>query len=138
MLLHGAHFDETNALRGLDHLGDDPVGAFAALADEMSNAFREPLAFDRTVHHPAGDCSGRTLLEMRIMDFTIHAWDLARAIGADHSLDPDLVAHLCDVLPDLVPELAPWGYFRAASGQPPADAPLETRLLHLTGRWPET
>jgi hypothetical protein len=71
MLLHGAHPEETNARRGLDHLGDDPVAAFAALADEMGNAFREPSALDRTVHHPAGDRSGRTLLEMRIMDFTL-------------------------------------------------------------------
>lgn len=138
MLLHGAHPDETNALRGLDHLGADPVGAFGALADEMSNAFREPSALNRMVHHPAGDRSGRTLLEMRIMDFTIHAWDLARAIGSDDSLDPDLVARLWDGLPALVAELAPWGYFRPASGQPPADGPLQLRLLHLTGRSPET
>lgn len=138
MLLHGAHSDQTNALRGLDHLGDDPVGAFALLANEMSDAFREPSALGRTVHHPAGDRSGRTLLEMRIMDFTVHAWDLAHAIGSDDSLDPGLVARLCDVLPALMPELAPSGYFRAASGQLPADASLKIRLLHLTGRWPET
>ena len=138
MLLHGAHPEETNALRALDHLGDDPVGAFAALADEMRDAFREPSALGRTVHHPAGDRSGRALLEMRVMDFTIHAWDLARAIGSDDSLDSDLVARLRDVLPALVPELAPWGYFRAASRQLPADANAQIRLLHLTGRSPET
>ena len=138
MLLHGAQPNETNALRALDHLGDDPVGAFAALADEMSEAFREPSALDRTVHHPAGDRSGRALLDMRIMDFTLHAWDLARAIGSDERLDPDLVARLGDVLPAMVAELSEWGYFRAAFGPPPDDASPETRLLHLTGRWRET
>ena len=138
MLLHGSDSVETNALRSLDHLGDDPVNSFAAFADVMFEAFREPGALARTVHHPAGDRSGRTLLEMRIMDFTIHAWDLATAIGSDDSLDPELVARLWDVLPSIVPELAGLGYFRSASGQPPVDAPLETRLLHLTGRWPKT
>lgn len=138
MLLHGSHSVETNTLRALDHLGDDPVGAFAALSDEMSKAFREPGALRRTVHHPAGDRRGRTLLDMRVMDFTIHAWDLATAIGADASLDPELVARLWGVLPAMVPELATLGYFRSASDQPPVDAPLEIRLLHLTGRWPKT
>jgi hypothetical protein len=75
---------------------------------------------------------------MRIMDFTLHAWDLARAIGSDERLDPDLVARLGDVLPAMVAELSEWGYFRAAFGPPPDDASPETGLLHLTGRWRET
>ena len=136
MLLHGARPEETNALRAIDHLGDDPVGAFAALADEMTAAFQEAGALSRSVHHPAGDRSGETLLEMRIMDFTLHAWDLARAIGSDETLDPDLVARLWDVLPAIVPELAQSGFFGAPQGEPPADASLQLRVLHLTGRRP--
>ena len=29
---------------------------------------------------------------MRVLDITVHTWDLARAIGADESLDTDAVA----------------------------------------------
>lgn len=120
MLLHGAFPDETNALRALDHLGEDPVGSFAAAAVEMTNAFREPDALGRNVHHPAGDRSGEALLEMRITDFAVHAWDLARAIGGDETLDPDLVVWLWAVVPAIVPELAEAGYFEMPeNGCPP-------------------
>jgi uncharacterized protein (TIGR03086 family) len=136
MLLHGASSNETDALRTLDHLGDDAAGAFAKSADEMTAAFREPGALGRTVHHPAGDRSGEMLLGMRIMDFTLHAWDLARAIGADEHLDAELVALLWAVLPAAVPELAASGYFKLPERDSPADAPLQERLLHLTGREP--
>lgn len=134
MLLHGAVPDETNALRAVDHLGADPSGSFAAAADEMVAAFREPDALTRTVHHPAGDRSGRVLLEMRILDFAVHGWDLARAIGSDDVLDNDLVELLWDLASATVPELARRGYFKAADVAPPAGASLQMRLLHLTGR----
>jgi uncharacterized protein (TIGR03086 family) len=134
MLLHGGFPDETNATRALDHLGDDPVGSFAAAAVEMTNAFREPGALGRNVYHPAGDRSGETLLEMRTMDFAVHAWDLARATGSDETLAPDLVVWLWDVVPAMVPELAEAGYFAVPENRLPADASLQTRLLHLTGR----
>lgn len=91
MLLHGATADEVVATRALDHLGDDPVGGFERKAREVANAFREPGALSRTVRHPAGDRSGQELLEMRVTEFAVHAWDLSRAIGADEQLDPVLV-----------------------------------------------
>lgn len=134
MLLHGAYPDETNALRALDHLGVDPMGSFAAAADEMTGAFREPGALDRTVHHPAGDRSGQALLEMRIVDFAVHGWDLARAIASDETLDPDLVVLLWDLASATVPDLAQRGYFKTAEGTLSAGASLQTQLLHLTGR----
>ena len=134
MFLHGATADETDATRAVDHLGDDPVGAFTRLADEMTAAFQEPGALDRIAHHPDGDRSGALLLEMRIMDFALHAWDLARAIGSDETLDPDLVSRLWDVLSPMAGDLAASGRFKAAEGDPPEDAPLQLRLLHLTGR----
>lgn len=136
MLLHGASPDETNALRSLDHLGADPVAAAAAAADEMAMAFREPGALTRVVHHPAGDRSGGVLLDMRIMDFAIHAWDLARALGSDETLDPDLVVLLWDVLSEMGPEMVEKGYFQAANAVLPGDAPLKARVLHITGRRP--
>ena len=134
MLLQGATSDQTNATRALDHLGADAAASFAANADEMSIAFREPGALTRTVHHPAGDRSGRALLEMRIVDFAVHAWDLARAIGSDDTLEQDLVVVVWDLASAMIPELAQFGYFTVAEGEPATDGSLQTRLLHLTGR----
>lgn len=134
MLLRGAGPDEVNATRSLDHIGSDPVGSFAETADGMTDAFREPGALERVVHHPSGDRSGRVLLDMRITDFGIHAWDLARALGTDEGLDPRLTEYLSTALPPLVEELSPKGLFKAAVDAPSADGSTFAKVLHLAGR----
>ncbi|HEU5034951.1 MAG TPA: TIGR03086 family metal-binding protein [Mycobacteriales bacterium] len=136
LLLHGATPDETNALRALDHIGADPAASFRAVADEMTAAFREPGALDRVVHHPAGDRSGLVLAGMRVVDFTVHAWDLSRGIGADERLDPDLVEWCRTALSAMGQELSASGFFQPPEGEVPPDATLQDRLLHLTGRTP--
>jgi hypothetical protein len=40
---------------------------------------------------------------MRILDAAIHAWDLARAIGADETVDDDVVAFLLEYTAELRP-----------------------------------
>lgn len=123
MLLHGATVDEVVATVALDHLGGDPVGSFEQRAQEVAHAFGEPGALSRTVHHPAGDISGRELLGLRVTEFAVHAWDLSRAIGADEQIDPALVHEMVERLP--------------VAGTPLEDgASQQARLLHLTGRRP--
>jgi hypothetical protein len=60
----------------------------------LTDAFRELGALLRTVHHPAGDRSGQELVELRITEFAVHAWDLSHAIGADEQIDPLLAAEM--------------------------------------------
>jgi uncharacterized protein (TIGR03086 family) len=121
MMLHGASADEVVATVAVDHLGEDPVTSFEQRAQEVGHAFREPGALLRTVHHPAGDLSGQELLELRITEFAVHGWDLARAIGGDKQIDPALVDEM-------------WKRMSGAGAGPDdGESPLE-RLLHLTGR----
>src|SRR5262249_54463117 len=87
MLLHSASAAEVGATRTLDHLGDDPVASFATTADALAASFTEDGALSGIGHPPAGDRTGAQLLGMRVTDLTVHAWDLARAVGADESLD---------------------------------------------------
>jgi len=136
MLLHGATAAETEALKALDHVGADAPGSFRVAADEMMSAFAEPEAMSRTVHHPAGDRPGLVLAGMRVVDFTVHGWDLSRAIDADETLDPDLVEWTWAVLSGMGPELAKGGYFQAPPGEVSVEADPQVRLLHLTGRAP--
>ena len=136
MLLHGASAEETNALRTVDHIGADAPASFRAASDEMTAAFHEPGALERTVHHPAGDRPGLVLAGMRVIDFALHGWDLARAIGADDTLDPELVEWCWAVLSGMSGELSQGGFFQPPTGELPEDAPLQDRLLHLTGRTP--
>lgn len=74
-------------------------------------------------------------LREQVSDVTVHAWDLARAVGADEHLDPGLVAAVWEVLDDQRDLLGASGLF--ASPVPiQGDAPLQDRLLALTGRDP--
>ena len=66
-------------------------------------------------------------------DHTIHSWDLARAIGADERLDPELVAVVTE---RLIPQIQAWRASGAFADPVPVpdDADPQTRLLAETGR----
>ena len=66
----------------------------------------------------------------------MHGRDLARPIGADETLDPDVVAALWAFAEPLSGMLSSTGYFTCPSGDVPDTAPLQTRLLDLLGRRP--
>jgi uncharacterized protein (TIGR03086 family) len=72
-------------------------------------------------------------LREQVSDVTIHSWDLARAVGAPEALDPTLVEAVWTVFEPQRDTLAASGLF--ASPVPLSDdAPLQLRLLALTGR----
>jgi len=135
MLLRGAGPAEVAATRSWDHIGADALASFDLSATEVVGAFGEQDALERTVHHPAGDRSGLDLLWLRIAEWTVHAWDLARAIGGDERLDPDLVDSLLARLDKHGTGLESGGYFTPALDAP-SDAPPQTRLLLAVGRRP--
>ena len=124
LLLHGAGTEQVEATRSVDHLGDDALASFRTTADAEVACFAEDGAPDRVVHHVTGDRTGRQLLAMRILDVAVHAWDLARAIGADEHLDDEVVTFLLAGTAD-PDDVAP--------GATPQD-----RLLQRTGRDPKT
>lgn len=72
-------------------------------------------------------------LREQVSDVAIHTWDLAHAIGADESLDDELVAAVWTVFEPQADTLAASGLY-AVSAPVPDDAPLQQRLLALTGR----
>jgi len=110
-------------------------GSFERRAQEVVAAFREPGALSRTVLHPAGDRSGEELLELRITEFAVHAWDLARAIGANEQIDPLLADEIWKRLSVTGTHLERGGYFDRPTSARNDASPL-IRLLHLTGRHP--
>ena len=135
MLLHGACAPAAAATRTVDHLGADPLGVFAATAAELAAAFAEQGALDRTVHHPNGDRTGADLAGTRVLDLTVHAWDLARAIGAHENLQPVLVEYLLALLPKIRGGLAARRLLTTGARNT-ADLPPQTRLLRLLDRQP--
>ncbi|WP_410673887.1 TIGR03086 family metal-binding protein [Amycolatopsis sp. cmx-4-68] len=135
-LLHGATRDEFLAARDADALGDDPVAAFTESVRACADAFAEEGALDRVVDYPLGRLTGRRALAVRTADSTVHTWDLARALGADDTLDPGLVAWLEEDYDAIYAGLALGSRFFAA---PPPGAPgasRQDRLLTRFGRDP--
>ena len=68
-------------------------------------------------------------------DVAIHTWDLARAVGADEELDTELVEAVWTVFEPQKETLAASGLY-APPVPLPDDAPLQQRLLAVTGRDP--
>lgn len=133
-LLTGATIAEVGDRFEGDILGGDPQAAWKeAAAAALAAASTDALG--RTVHLSFGDFPGREYLGQLTTDHTIHAWDLARGIGGDDRLDPELAEF---VLAFLAPQAGQWadaGVF--APAVPVADeADSQTKLLALSGRQP--
>ncbi|HLM65229.1 MAG TPA: hypothetical protein VK306_13085 [Acidimicrobiales bacterium] len=75
--------------------------------------------------------TGEAFLQMRVIDLTLHAWDLARAIGVDARLDPGLVELVLRIV-----ESSPggMGFGITPLGQVSPAATAQARLLDLAGR----
>jgi len=95
-------------------------------------------ALERAVTHPVmGDIPCSQFLGMRVGDALLHAWDLARAIGAYDQLDPELVVEVWTGMSPIAGFIGKSGFFGLGpSGEVGEDAPLQSRLLDLSGRRP--
>ena len=133
-------------MRDVDALGDDPVGAYAASVRECAEVFGRPGALQRELDYPLGRVFGHQALTVITTDTAVHAWDLARALGVDERLEPDLVAWIDDNLEVIyagLPETPPavettHRFFAAPSGRLTDDASRQDRLLDRMGRRPGT
>jgi uncharacterized protein (TIGR03086 family) len=120
---------------------DDPEERWAVTVDALEVLFERPGLFDMPIEvPPRGDTPGTTIDARRLVpiltqDALVHSWDLARAVGADDRLDPDLCEQLLAQLPTDVDALAATGMF-APPVPVPDGADAQTRLLARLGRDP--
>ena len=138
-LLGGDSREDVVSRLGDDLVRDsaDPVGDFVALADQMHDRFAGPEGLDGTVDHPMGVIPRALFIGFRVGDYGAHAWDLARAIGADEQIDAELVSFIWDDIQPMAPGLAKTGLFGdGSSGNVGDDAPLQVRWLDVIGRRP--
>jgi uncharacterized protein (TIGR03086 family) len=117
-----------------DLLGDDAFASWESAADEALSAFAEEDALIRTVHLERGPTPATVYIEELIADLTVHAWDLARAIGADTELAGELVTAAL-VVGDRLPEDGVPGAFDPPLDTSPAATP-QARMLARFGRRP--
>ncbi|GAA2962700.1 TIGR03086 family metal-binding protein [Streptomyces enissocaesilis] len=116
-----------------DVLGDDPVAVWERAAAGAREAFAAPGALERTVQLSYGQTSCAAYCAQMVTDLVVHAWDLARAIGADERLPDGLVDFAVREVGPHSAELEKSGLF-AAPVEPPAGAGVQAKLLSLLGR----
>jgi uncharacterized protein (TIGR03086 family) len=117
-------------------IGNAPVTACESAVRSIREAFTEPGALERTVHHRIGDMPGSELLVQLVADCVVHSWDLATAIGVNPELDGQLVELAYEFYaPRMQKEVMyAYGWFKPPTRPLPEGAtPLE-RLIHLVGR----
>lgn len=135
-LLKGASQDEARAM--FDRLPpSDPVSACHHALNAQLVAMESTSDLDQVVHHPIGDVPARQLYDFRIGDLTLHAWDLARALGEEEELPDPLVEHVYAVLQPMEAFIGDIGLFGSGpSGNLAPDSTMQAKLLDLTGRRP--
>ena len=74
-----------------DQLVPDPLTAARDASGAALDAVREDGAMERTVHLSFGETPGVEYARQLAADHLVHAWDLARALGVDDTLDPEAV-----------------------------------------------
>jgi uncharacterized protein (TIGR03086 family) len=132
-LLAGSTIAEVGDRFDGDVLTGDPKAAWAAASAGAVQAVREDGAMDRIVHLSFGDFPGREYVLQLFADHLIHAWDLARAIGADERLDTALIAS-CATWFDSAEDAYRSAGAIGARPSVPGDAGTQTVLLARFGR----
>jgi uncharacterized protein (TIGR03086 family) len=133
LLVAGSSVGEIGDRLDGDHLDDDPVAAWDAALNAARSAFGAPGALETTVVLSSGEKSTAEYCWEMTTDALIHSWDLARGIGADETLDAELVGLVYEQVLPIADHLQETGLF-APPVPVPDDAPLQTKLLALFGR----
>lgn len=114
-------------------LGTNPLAAWRGTALAAIRAFAAPGALEQRYQHPVGNVRGRTVIGFRVSDSLVHAWDLARAVGEEVLLDPELCEYCLDFWFPMAATLPASGHFSPARLPADGAGPAE-RLLALLGR----
>ena len=136
-MLAGRTMEEAGATKfDGDLLGDTPAQRFEEIAAAACDAAAAVTDFDAPAHLSFGEFTVREYF-WQINSFRgLRAHDIAKAIGVEPALPPELVQGIWDEVSPHAEEWRTLGVFSAAVPVPDG-APLLDRLLGLTGRDPD-
>ncbi|MFI0787727.1 TIGR03086 family metal-binding protein [Streptomyces lydicus] len=124
-------------------LGADPVTRYAAAADEVIAAFAAVGTPDQPFALPefttARTFPAHRAIGFHLIDYVVHTWDVARALGLDHVPGAallDAALPLAYAVPDDDSRRTPGSAFRPALTPAAHAGPLE-RILTALGRSPD-
>ncbi|WP_344207702.1 TIGR03086 family metal-binding protein [Nonomuraea bangladeshensis] len=128
----------------LRSLGDDVVASYRDAADQVLAAFAADGVLERSFPLPEIATGfafpGRQAVGFHFIDYVVHSWDLAKALGLDVEFPPDLLEVALDVaraVPDGETRHAPGTAFAPAlawEGESRLDQIVAT--LGRSPRWP--
>ena len=92
------------ALSSRERLGGQLLEDLSRDLDEAVQLFKNvgPNDWDKLCYWPPGPEPVRTLLDMRISELTMHAWDIRSVLEEDYHLSEDSVRVLIDTVPRAV------------------------------------
>jgi uncharacterized protein (TIGR03086 family) len=132
-LMEGTTIAEVGDRYEGDLLGDDPKGAWAESSAEAVAAVQADGALGQMVDLSSGPTPATEYVSQLFADHLIHAWDLARAVGADDRLNPELVEACAAWFADMEPHYRAAGAIGKRPETPPG-ADAQTTLLAAFGR----
>ena len=130
LLLEGRTLRQAQALKR--PLSSNLVAEWALYSKAATDAWRS-AAPDARVQLSYDTVTVTEYLREQVSDVTIHTWDLARATRTSETLDDRLIAAVWTVFEPQKETLEASGLFGSAVPVP-EHAPLQSRLLALTGR----
>jgi uncharacterized protein (TIGR03086 family) len=120
----GAQYFFASGMKGQAPSGDAPdfasgdfLAAFDAATADCVAAFEADGAMGTMVNLPFGSMPGAAFVGLASTDTFTHAWDLAKALGRDTNLAPDLAAGLLEGAKASIQEA-----FRGEDGKAPFGA----------------
>jgi uncharacterized protein (TIGR03086 family) len=117
-----------------DLVGNNPVEVWEKSIREANAKIEATTpAIDKMCHLSYGDVPCHEYLSQRILDLTIHGWDVAKSTGQPLVLPPELVQFLWDTFSRQEEMLRSSGLFGKQISVPPGSE-LQTKLLALLGR----
>ena len=134
-LLAGCTTEQVGDRFDHDNLGADPLVSWVVAAAAAREAWLDRHALAKRVHVSSGVIDDEEYCWQMTTDLAVHAWDLARSIGADERIDPELASA---VLAYVERNIEEWGETSMFDSPVPVapDADDQTRLIGLLGRKP--
>lgn len=123
--------------------GPDPVAEYTAAADRVLRAFAIEGVADRDFVLPEIDPAAKfpaaLAISFHFIDYVVHGWDVARSLGLDYQLEPDLLGVALAVA-QAVPDddqtrRRPGAAFAPRVPAPAGASPLD-QIMALLGRPP--
>jgi uncharacterized protein (TIGR03086 family) len=118
---------------GADLIGDDPLGAFQRSLAGLRAAFTADGVAERTYSTPFGARPAARLVTTRVIEMSLHGWDIAKATGQTIDLGQDVVDICLATLRGMLPADRSGLPYGPEQPVPAGAAPVD-RLAAFAGR----